>query len=279
MWFKETLYPDVCQGIRGTQIYKKTTPFQKLALYDTSRLGRMLVLDGAVQTTEKDEFIYHEMMAHPVLMAHPRPKKVLVIGGGDGGVIREVFKHAVEKVYLVEIDRDVIEISKKFLKKICKNAFRDKRLEVVVDDGARFIQNTRERFDIAIIDSSDPVGPAKVLFSRKFYRQVFSVLAHNGLMIRQSGSSAFQPDELRGNYKILQEIFPFVTVQLAAIPTYIGGFFSFLIGSKKVNPQQLSCSLIKQKFLALRLKTQYYNPEVHLGSVCLPTYIRRLVHG
>ncbi len=277
MWFYESLYPDIKIGIKGNCLYEKKTRYQNMKIYSTARFGRMLTLDGAIQTTEKDEFIYHEMLTHPVLLIHPNPKKVLVIGGGDGGAVREILKHRVEKVYLVEIDKEVVDISKRYLKKICGNAFSDKRVKLIVDDGARFIQKTKEKFDIVIVDSPDPIGPAKILFSKKFYTNIYSVLNSKGIMIRQSGSTVLQKEELRTNYKILSKIFPYVSVQIAAIPTYIGGFFSLLAASKSINLYDFDIEKVEKKIKKIKLTTNYYNSHIHMGSLLLPTYIRRLI--
>jgi len=277
MWFYENLYPDIKIGIKGKIIYRKKTSYQDMQLYSTPRFGKMLTLDGAIQTTEGDEFIYHEMLTHPAMVAHPNPKNVLIIGGGDGGALREVLKYRIEKVYLVEIDKDVINISRKHLNRICQRSFNDKRLHTIIDDGANFIKNTKERFDIAIIDSPDPIGPAKALFSKSFYSQIYSILTNKGIMIRQSGSTTLQADELKSSYKTLKKIFPIVEVQLAAIPTYIGGFFSFIIASKSINPKKFNLKDIRKKVNKLKLKTKYYNPEIHTGSMSLPAYVRRLV--
>jgi len=276
MWFYETLYSDMKVGFDAKLILKKKTKYQNLAIYKTKRYGMMLVLDGVVQTTEMDEFIYHEMMSHPALMLHPNPKNVLIIGGGDGGVLREVLKHPkVKNAYLVEIDKDVIDISKKHLKSICKNAFKDKRSTVVVDDGAKFINQTDIKFDVAIVDSSDPIGPAKVLFTKKFYSQINNILNKDGIMIRQSGSSMLQPDELPENCKILKKIFPYTAVVSIAVPTYVGGFFALLMSLKKINPYNVDISKLAKKYNSLKLNTRYYNPQIQLGSICVPEYIRR----
>ena len=275
MWFHETLYSDIKISLKGTLLYNKKTPYQNLQIYDTARFGKMLTLDGAIQTTEKDEFIYHEMLTHPVLLLHPHPRKILIIGGGDGGALREVLKHPVEKVYLVEIDRDVIDISRKYLKKICRNSLKDKRLTLIIDDGSSFIRNTREKFDIVIIDSPDPIGPARILFSNKFYSRTYAVLKEKGIMIRQSGTLSLEAAELKINYQRLRKIFPFVSLEVAAIPTYIGGFFTFIIASKKINPQKPSIKNIDKKFKILRLNTKYYNPRIHQGSLCLPEYLNK----
>ena len=277
MWFYENLHPDIKIGIKGKIIYRKKTAYQDIKLYSTPGFGKMLTLDGIIQTTEKDEYIYHEMMTHPVMIAHPEPKNVVIIGGGDGGVLREVLKYKIEKVYLVEIDKDVINMSKKYLNKICHKSFNDKRLNIVIDDGANFIKNTKEKFDIAIIDSPDPIGPAKVLFSTNFYSRIHSCLNNKGIIIRQSGSTTLQANELKSNYRILKKIFPVVEVQLAAIPTYSGGFFSFITASKSINPKKMKTEEIERKINKLNLKTKYYNAEVHKASMGLPNYVRRLL--
>jgi spermidine synthase len=276
MWFYERLYPDVRIGIKGERIFRKKTIFQKMEVYQTDRYGKMLTLDDVVQTTEKDEFIYHEMLTHPVLFLHPRPQKVLIIGGGDGGALREVLKHPVTKVCLVEIDEAVVKISKKYLPKICQRAFEDKRLNLIIDDGAKFVRMTKERFDIIIVDSTDPIGAAKTLFSRKFYTQLYSVLTQRGMIIRQTGSTTIQQDEVRSNYKLAKQIFPFVAIHVVAVPTYIGGFFSLLVASKKIDPGKASLKYIEKKFRALQLRTKYYNPQVHIGSLYIPTYVSNL---
>lgn len=278
MWFYESLYPDIKLGIKGKLIYKKKTPYQDLRIYSSPRFGNTLTLDGAIQTTEKDEFIYHEMLTHPPLLSCPRAQKVLVIGAGDGGVLREVLKHKIKKVYLVEIDDAVICTSQRYLPSISKGALAgNKRVEIIIADGAEFIRRTKERFDIVIVDSPDPVGVATVLFSGKFYRDIFSILTDKGMLIRQTGSTVLQAQEIKQNYRLLKAIFPYVSVQLVAIPTYIGGFFSFLIASKKNNPQNASYKKIAARYKRLKLKTRYYNPEIHFASRVLPNYLRDIV--
>lgn len=277
MWYYEALYPDIKLGVEGNLIYKKKTPYQELKIYDTARLGRVLSLDRLTQTTEKDEFIYHEMVTHPLLMIHPSPKKVLVIGAGDGGVLREILKYDIKEVYLVEIDEEIINASKKYLPFLSNGAFNDKRVKIIIGDGAKFIHETKEKFDAAVVDSPDHVGPAKVLFSTAFYKNMSAVLTNTGLMIRQTGSTMWQPDELADNYKLVKKIFSYAAIQIAAIPTYVGGFFSFIIASKKINPQNISYKKIADKYRKLNLKTNYYNPDIHFASLKLPNYIRRKV--
>jgi spermidine synthase len=276
MWYFETLYPEVKLGLKGKLLYKKKTPFQDLRIYATSKFGNTLVLDGATQTTEKDEFIYHEMLTHPVMLLHPKPQKILIIGGGDGGILREVLKHkSVKQVYLVEIDRDVIETSKRYLKSICKNSFQDKRVKIVVSDGAKFVRTTSEKFDIVIVDSPDPVGVARVLFSEKFYKDINSILNKDGLTIRQTGSTFLQIDELKSNWRMLRKIFSYVWIHLVAIPTYIGGFFSITCASKKIDISKVGFKFLNRRFRKLKINTKYYNPSIHLASIATPEYIRR----
>ncbi|MCM8773646.1 MAG: polyamine aminopropyltransferase [Candidatus Omnitrophica bacterium] len=274
MWYYEKLFSDVKLGLEGKIIYKKKSPYQNIVIYQTPLLGRILFLDDTIQTTEKDNFVYHEMLTHPLLLSHPSPNKILVIGAGDGGVLREVLKHDVEKVYLVEIDREVIEVSKKYLKSICGNSFNDKRAEIIIEDGAKFVQNKEENFDIVIVDSPDPMGVAKVLFSQKFYQDIFSLLNEDGMMIRQTGSSILQPKELRENYNRLKRIFPKVIPMVAACPTYIIGFFTFLIACKGRTPIDISSQDLNRKYEEKKLRTKYYNPEIHFASFSLPNYIK-----
>ncbi|MCK5083205.1 MAG: polyamine aminopropyltransferase [Candidatus Omnitrophica bacterium] len=274
MWIYETLYPDIKIGLKGKLLYKKKTSYQDMQIYDTQRFGKLLLLDGAIQTTEKDEFIYHEMITHPVLFMHPKPENILVIGGGDGGVLREVLKHRVKKVILVEIDEKVIKFSERYFPSLSKGAFRNSRVKIVIEDGAKFIRETKEKFDIVIVDSPDPVGVAKVLFSRKFYKGIFPILKEKGIMIRQTGSTVIQDGVLKKNYKILKQVFPYVATQIMAIPAYIGGFFSLTIASKSIDPQQVSYKTVFKKYERLKLKTKYYNPRIHFASMQLPNYVK-----
>ncbi|UCD14980.1 MAG: polyamine aminopropyltransferase [Candidatus Omnitrophota bacterium] len=274
-WAHETLYSDIKIGLKGNLIDKKKTTYQNLKIYDTPRFGKVLFLDNTIQTTEMDEFIYHEMLTHPLLIAHPNPKNVLVIGAGDGGVLREILKHKINKVTIVEIDNEVITLSQKHLPSLSKGAFNSKKVKIVIDDGAKFVEKTSEKFDIVIIDSPDPIGVARILFSKKFYTNIFSVLRSNGIMIRQTGSTMFQPDEIKENYQILKTVFPCVYAQIVAIPTYVGGFFSFLIASKTKRPQKISYKEVTKKYNKLNLETKYYNPDIHFASRKLPNYIKK----
>ncbi len=274
-WFSETLHPSVRQTLKIKEtLYSGKTPFQKVQILDAEQFGKMLVLDGVVQATEKDEFIYHEMMTHVPLFSHPNPKRVLVIGGGDGGIVREVLKHPVEEVYLVEIDEQVITLSQKYLGGICKGAFKDPRTRVRVEDGAKFITEQTIPFDIVIIDSTDPIGPAKVLFAKKFYQAIKRVLNPEGILARQTGSTMLQPNEWVENYRQLKGFFSRVHPFVISIPTYIGGLFSLVLASDKINPFALDLAMLKARYGELQLKTRYYNPEIHQGCFRLPEYMK-----
>ncbi len=275
-WFFEDLYPSLKISYKiEKEFYRRRSSFQKIEIFKNPLMGRVLALDGIVQTTEKDEFIYHEMLTHIPLMSHPNPKKVLIIGGGDGGVLREVLKYPVEKVTMVEIDRKVIETSKKYLRNICQRSFESKKLELIIEDGAKFVQNTKEKFDVVIIDSSDPIGPAKILFKKKFYQDIRKILSKKGMMTRQTGSTFYQEDEMAENFKISKEIFKYTFLYLIAIPSYIGGFFSLLYSSSTINPVKINKNFLKRKIKNLNLKTKYYNPDIHISCFLLPEYIKK----
>ncbi|MCF7873587.1 MAG: polyamine aminopropyltransferase [Candidatus Omnitrophica bacterium] len=277
MWCYETLHSDVKFGLKGKILYKKKTAHQNCLISKTKDFGKVLFLDNVIQTTEADEYIYHEMLVHPLLLTHPNPESILVIGGGDGGVIREILKHPVKELIMVEIDKTIIDLSKKYLPKISKGSFSDKRLGLIIDDGAKYIQETPKKFDLIIVDSPDPVGPAKMLFSKKFYQDVYKRLKSSGIMIRQTGSTFLQANVLKSNYRKIKDVFPLSFIQLASIPTYTGGYFSFVIGSKKINFLKKSKKQIKQKYLKLKLKTKYYNPGIQFAALQLPNNLLRLV--
>jgi len=280
-WFYESLFPSVRLGlkVKETLVSNKST-YQKINILDTYEFGKVLVLDGVVQTTERDEFIYHELLTHLPMLSHPHPERVLIIGGGDGGILREVLKYPVKEVFLVEIDEKVIEFSKTYLSAICRNSFNDRRANIIIDDGVNFIKKGKRKFDVVIVDSSDPMGPAKVLFSSKFYRDAFNTLPRDdGIFAQQTGSSFLQREELPYVYRRLKKIFPFVGTFLTAVPTYVGGLFSFVFASKGIDPLKIHLWEIEKKYRKLKLKTRYYNPKIHLASFALPTYIREIAEA
>jgi spermidine synthase len=256
-------------------LYDEKSEFQHIQLVDTHEYGKMLLLDGIVQTTEKDEFFYHEMMVHIPMLSHPNPKQVLIIGGGDGGVLREVLRHPqVEKAAMVEIDPNVVDFSKKYLPSISNGAFKDKRTELVFADGADYVEKTDNLYDVVVVDSPDPIGPAQVLFSKKFYFQIHRILKPNGIIVRQTGSLQLQADEQKQAYKVLKNIFTYVAFYVYSVPTYIGGLFSSVFCSENINPKNIRFDEIQTKVNDISLETTYYNPGIHIGAFHLPEFLK-----
>lgn len=274
-WQTEYISADYGQTYRlKKKIVSKKTPYQKIELVETYEFGKMLLLDGAVQTSEKDEFIYHEMLTHPVLLAHPAPNRVLIIGGGDGGTLRRVLEHPVKEAIMVEMDPAVVELSRVHLSSISKQAFEDKRATIVIDDGFSFLKKEKKKFDLILVDSTDPVGKATVLFSEEFYQLAFSSLNDEGMIVTQSGSVFYQLDEVCQTFFNLKKVFPYTYVYLANIPTYPGSLWSFTLGSKLHLPPLIPLSEKENRLAERKIKTCYYNLEMDLASYALPTFLK-----
>jgi spermidine synthase len=276
-WETERLYPDYAQSLRVDRLlFDSETEHQRLRLFENARFGRVLTLDGNVQLTEGDEFIYHEMMAHVPILAHGAARRVLIIGGGDGGMAREVLRHQrIAEVTLVEIDAGVVEFSKRFLPGVSAGAFADPRLRLVIADGAAFVRETAERFDVAIVDSTDPVGPGEVLFTDHFYGHAKRCLAPGGILVTQNGVPFLQPEELRGTLRAFRSLFRDATCYLAGVPTYAGGPLAIgwgTDGEARATPLET----LEARFAASGLATRYYTPEVHRAAFALPGYVRAL---
>lgn len=254
------------------RLYSGKSPYQKIEIYDTFTFGRILVLDKIFQTSEKDEFVYHEMLCHLPMFYSVNPKKVLIIGGGDGGTLKEVLKHPIEKAWMVEIDRKVVEVSKKYLPSISKGAFEDKRTELVIDDGIKFIQNRKNFFDVIILDLSDPWGPAQQTISIKFYNNVKKALKRGGVISVQAGCLFDQPELVSIIFQRLKKVFSSVIIHKASIPLYSLGEFSFSVASD-ADLEGISLEEIKRKFRKLNLNLKYYNPKIHFASAVLPKYL------
>jgi spermidine synthase len=272
LWFteKQTEHFGITARIVRTH-HTEQTDFQKLDMVETAEFGNMLILDGMVMTTQKDEFVYHEMVTHPALNTHPNPKHVLVVGGGDGGAIREVLKHpSVEKAVLVEIDGKVIEYSKKYLPEIA-GKLDDPRVEVLVDDGFMHIHNHKNAYDVIMVDSTEPVGPAAKLFERGFYQGIYEALKDEGIFVAQTDNPWFKGDLIKKVFADVKEIFPITRLYTANIPTYPSGLWTFTLGSKKYDPLQVKIEEIKE------LDTKYYTPELHHAAFVLPRFVRDLV--
>ena len=240
-------------------------------------MGRVLTLDGIIQTSEHDEFIYHEMLTHTPILAHGIVRSVLIIGGGDGGILRRVLMHqGVKHVVMVEIDVRVIDLCRKYLFSICGNAFEDPRVEVIIGDGARFVARDKHHYDLIIVDSPDPVGIANVLFSKNFYRHCKSRLATGGVIVTQNGVPFFQGSELETTIRHLRSLFMDATCYVAPVPLYVGGFMAFGWASDDVTLREVPVDVLTERFETTGLETRYYTPEVHSASFALPEYIKLL---
>jgi spermidine synthase len=249
------------------RLLSEKTAFQKMEIYETDSFGRVLLLDGLVQTTERDEFFYHEMLVHPAMMAHPCPREVLIIGGGDGGALREVLRYPVQKAVLIEIDAAVVEACRRFLPSLACS-FEDKRVVLRIEDGDLFIRQTRERFDAIVIDSSDPVGPSAVLHQRDFYARLKKCLKPAGVIAAQAGSPLFHLDHLKVKAVFLQKLFKFALYFLGPVPTYPGGFWCYSFLSDRVNPLKIGN---RQPPRGLK----YYNPAIHRAAFALPGFLKK----
>ncbi|HLW59744.1 MAG TPA: polyamine aminopropyltransferase [bacterium] len=276
-WIVDQGVSDITSAFKITRcLHDERTPYQHLEIYDSPRFGRMLVLDGAVQTTEGDEFVYHEMLAHPALCAHPRPRTVLIIGGGDGGLLEEVLKHPIERATMVEIDAAVVRASRQYLSTICGAAFEDPRATLVIGDGIAYVRETPDRFDVVLIDSTDPEGAATGLFAPEFYAQVANRLTPQGVLAVQSGSAVYQQELIRMVRRHLRPSFPTVRTYVATVTTYPGVLWSFTVGTKGRDPHAIAPEEIARRVAAIA-GLRYYTPSGHRAAFDLPPYLREQV--
>lgn len=273
--FQETLYDAVSQNFRIDKLYfEQKTDHQHLMIFHNAFLGRVMTLDGVVQTTEKDEFIYHEMMAHVPILAHGQARKVLIIGGGDGGMLREVLKHEQVEATMVEIDQAVIDMAKAYLPNHSAGAFDNPRGKIVISDGMDFVRDTDERFDVIISDSTDPIGPGEVLFTEDFYAHCKRILNRGGVIATQNGVPFFQIDELQNTAQRMGQHFADMSFYSAAVPTYYGGIMTFAWGSDDAGLRELDETVLAERFEAAGITTRYYTPAIHKASFALPQYIQ-----
>lgn len=278
-WFSEKHTKDVKLSIRvDKQVYSATSDFQRIDIFDTPAFGRILVLDGYLMLTEKDEFIYHEMITHVPMAVHPHVKDVLVIGAGDGGVIRELTRYPeIERIDLVEIDGEVIEASKEYLPfTSCKMG--DPRVNVYIQDGLKFIRRKKDEYDLIIVDSTDPFGPGEGLFSREFYGNCYKALHDDGIMVNQHESPFYEQDALamQRAHKRIIESFPFSRIYQAHIPTYPSGHWLFGFSTKKYHPLR---DLDEARWNARNLKCKYYTTTLHRGAFYLPAYVEEMLEN
>src|SRR5215204_4666390 len=277
-WIPETLFDP--EGFRMTYevervLYEMQTEHQHLVLFEHKFFGKMLMLDGATQITKKDEFVYQEMMSHVPLFAHGNAKDVLIIGGGDCGIAEEVLKHkTVARLTQVEIDASVVEFSKEHFPEFTGPVLSDDRFDLVIDDGMNYVATTDRRFDVIIVDSTDPQGPGKVLFTYEFYAACKSCMAPGGVMVTQNGVPFFQPDELIASLGHLRELFADAACYIAAIPTYVGGHMAMGWAADDPQLRRLPVKTIADRYAgAGRFPTGYWTPEVHQAAFALPRFI------
>jgi len=248
--------------------------FQRIDILDTADFGKMLVLYGSMMVADRDLTSYNEMITHVPLFTHPRPNNVLIIGGGDCGALTNVVKHPeVKKVTMCEIDRMVVEVCKRHFPHLTAGT-KDRRAKLVFRDGKDFIAKGKEKFDIIMLDLSDPVGPAADLFQKKFHQQVYNRLNSDGILVAQSESPYFNPETVKQMYRNLRDIFPIVKMYTAHVPIYPSAYWSFAFCSKRYHPID---DFDAERYKRLKLKNNYYNADVHLGAFCLPEYVKKLI--
>jgi len=281
-WIAETLFDDL--GFRMTfavdkVLYQLRTEHQHLVLFEQPFFGKMLMLDGATQISEKDEFIYQEMMSHVPLFAHGNARDVLIIGGGDCGIAEEVLKHkSVKRLTQVEIDAKVIEFAKEHFPEFAGPVFADKRFECVIGDGARYVAKTDRRFDVIIVDSTDPQGPGKILFGQKFYAGCRRCLNKGGVLVTQNGVPFFQNDELAATMSKLRRLFADASCYVAAIPVYVGGHMALGFASDDTRLRRHRAATIARRYRKSGgFATKYWTPEHHVAAFAPPRFIAELV--
>lgn len=277
LWFSEYHTPDVKHSIRvNRHLYSKKSDYQQIDVFETPEFGRVLSLDGNVMLTERDEFIYDEMITHVPMAVHPKIQDVLVIGAGDGGVVKELTRYeSVQRIDLVEMDPQVVEVCRAYLP---ENACRldDSRVHIYYDNALRFIRRCSDKYDLIIVDSTDPFGPSEGYFTREFYGICYNALHEDGIMVNQQGSPFYQHDaeEMQRSHKRIVSTFPISRVYQAHIPTYAAGYWLFGFASKKYHPID---DLNAKAWLSKNLGTKYYTTKLHVGAFYLPAFLERML--
>jgi spermidine synthase len=248
-------------------LYSEKSPYQKIEIFDAGFIGRVLMLDGLVQTTTSDEFFYHEMLVHPAMTSHPGARDVLIIGGGDGGALRAVLRYPVKSATLVEIDGQVVEACRKYFPWLSP-ALRDRRARLEIADGNRYVRENGRRFDVVLVDSSDPVGPSAILHQREFYARLKDCLRPKGIVAAQAGSPLYHLDHLKKKRVFLGKLFRFALYYLGPVPTYPGGLWCYAFLSDRVNPLKAA---EKSPPAGLR----YYNLDIHRAAFALPRFLQK----
>jgi spermidine synthase len=279
-WYEEHLHKHWHAKLLADKvIHEVHTEFQDLVIFENGDFGRVLMLDKIIQLTTKDEFVYHEMMAHVPLFAHPDPRRVLIVGGGDGGVLREVLRHpSVESAVLCEIDPGVIELCRTYFPEISAGAFDAPRAEIVIADGARFVAETNRKFDAILVDSTDPIGPGKALFTEEFYRDCKRCLSESGVLVTQQGLPFLQSWEIKQSMQLFRRLFRDATAYLPVTSSYLGGHFALGFASDDAKLRQVPLATLRTRFDKLGLATNYYTPEIHLAAFVHPNFLVKLLN-
>ncbi len=270
-------YPEVDGAFTmqvSKMLYSDRSPYQKIDIVESPQFGRVLLLDDMVMLTERDEFIYHEMIAHVPLFVHPNPRQVLVIGGGDGGTVRELLRHEiVQHVDLVDIDEMVTRACLKYIPTVAGKLLSE-RVECKFQDGVKYVKETQQRYDIIIVDSTDPDTVGEGLFTRQFYQDCYRILNDDGILVNQSESPAWQPQAMKSIIRKLKSVFDQLYFYQAHIPTYPSGHWAFGFATKKYHPVK---NFRKERYRQLNLPFKYYNSDIHRAAFALPTFFREMI--
>lgn len=278
-WFvdHQTPYTSIIHKVKRI-VYSGKTKYQQVDIIETYDLGLCLVLDGNIQSSTKDEWIYHESLVHPILFTHPEPKDVLIIGGGEGATAREVLKHrCVNKVIMVDIDNEIVELSKKYLREMCENVFEDLRLELVFDDGRKLVEETDKIFDAIIIDVTDPLegGLSYLLYTKEFYEKLYQRLSDNGILVTQATSTFYSIDCFSAIYNTMSNVFDITRAAHVWIPSY-ASTWGYVIGSKRYDPEELEVTNLEKEIKERKVKVlKFYTPKTHRSLFILPPYLEK----
>lgn len=277
LWYSEYHTPNVRFSIRvKEQLHHEKSEYQSISIYDSEEFGRFLTLDGIMMLTQKDEFIYHDMITHTAMAVNPKIKNILVIGAGDGGVARELTKYSgIENIDIVEIDKRVVEVCKEYLQDTAIG-FEDERVHLYFQDGLKFVRAKYNEYDLIIVDSTDPFGPGEVLFTKEFYGNCFNALTKDGILLNQHESAFYANDakEMKSAHRSIAKVFPVSFLYQAHIPTYPSGHWLFGFASKGINPLE---DLKQEEWKKLNINTKYYNTDLHKGAFALPNYIKEML--
>lgn len=277
LWYTEQHTDDVRFSIKvESQLYSAQSDFQRIDVFESKEFGKFFTLDGLMMVTEKDEFIYHDMIVHIPMATNPDIKKVLVIGAGDGGTVRELTRYkTIERIDMVEIDKEVVDIALEFFPQT-SSGLSDDRVNLYFEDGLKFVRNKENEYDLIIVDSTDPFGPGEGLFTKEFYGNCFKALNEEGILVNQHESPYYSTyaKAMQRAHKRIKEFFPLCRVYQAHIPTYPSGHWLFGFASKKFDP---IADLDEARWNGLGLKTKYYNTDLHKGCFALPNYVKELL--